>query len=159
MSLLWTTSDLSEFFDVHERTIRAWSKKGMPKIGHGKWDPKAVHRWWLENIYGDSKSADEADSGIREHKTRYWKAKAVREEIRAEVDRGALIPRKAVIASWTWRIAEVKKGLTALKDRLAGRLAAKTRDEAYQILDEEIHDMLGNYSRDGQFTPQLKNRS
>lgn len=147
------TKDIAAFFDLAEdgRQIRNWNQAGCPKIKYGWYDLKLVHDWWLENIY-DSK-VEETDETIRMHKREYAKYQAKKMRLEVEKTEGSLILEADVLKEWCERVAEVKKGLLYLGDRIAGAVVGMTdRNEIKQVIDREARDLLEAYSRNGTYT-------
>ena len=40
-----STSETCQFFNVTQKTLSNWEKKGAPKKDHGKWDIKELIEW------------------------------------------------------------------------------------------------------------------
>lgn len=149
------TKQVAVFFSVAERSVRRWAEKGCPRAGHGKWDLKAVHHWWLENLY----KAEEDGEQLAEAKLEYWQAKARSEKVKASVAEGSTMAVEDFKKAWVQRVAEMSSGLRSITLRIAPLLTGKTEKEMKSILDTEIWNILNNFSRDGRFTPVLKANS
>ena len=146
-----SASQLAILFDVTDRTITDWNvKKGCPKIGHGKFDMKAVLGWWLDNVYEAGQVSPDAENA----KDRYWMAKAEHEEIKVATAKSRLISEEQIIQEWSDRLSEVTSGLVALSRRLPPMLDGKTKYEQMAIIDDEVWKLRDNFCRTGRFTPQ-----
>lgn len=147
-----TTTELSELFGVTKRSIRAWAKAGMPRLGRGKYDLKETHLWWLDNIY----TSKAESSAINDAKTEYWKAKARVERVKADEAEKSVISQADAIEAWAWRVGEMSNGLGGLPLRLAPLIAGKTEIETRKILTDEIWKIRDKFARTGKFTPDTK---
>lgn len=147
-----STRDAAAFFGITSQALHLWFKNGCPKVGYGKCDLKAVFDWWRENI----DSGGDRDKSINAAKRDYWRAKAERERISVDTLKGNVVPREQIATAWKWRVAEVKNGLLAFRDRLPPLLEGKTRKEITHVLGEEVIYLLDNYSREGEFCPRVE---
>jgi len=110
MEIIVTTAQCCEFFDVTKVTLANWANRGCPKDGHGKWILKEVFDWYLENVQGDAENR----KSLEEAKLLYWKARADREKLETDRERGAYIPRERVLRELLDRIHILKADLLAI---------------------------------------------
>jgi len=151
-SLEVSVSFLARLFGKTERTVTDWcNKRGCPKLGHGRFDLRAVLDWWLENIY--ESTAEASDESIQDVKRRYWAAKAEREEIRVAQEKGKLIQEDEVSHQWALRMGEVANGLEMFVYRLPPLLEGRNQAEMRAILDDAQWKLRDHYCRAGKFCP------
>lgn len=147
-----TTPQLAYLFGVTVRTITEWAKsKEMPKISQGKYDMKAVFMWWIDNIY--SSPSEESVVEIKDAKIRYWEAKADRERLRADQEKGFLIPQDDISPMWSARMREVCSGLDAFGSRINPKIEGKNFHERERIIGDEVWKLKDQYCRSGRFCP------
>ena len=151
-SFFYGTRDIALFFDVTTRQLTNWIKLGCPKEARGKYDLKAVHRWWLENIYGNKNQTD--DANINQTKHEYWTHKARNEKVKADLAEGAVMPRADIISEWAKRVHEVSSGLDALSLRIAPLVVGKDEKDIERIISDEIWDLRDSYARTGTYSPK-----
>lgn len=142
------TVDLAEIFDVTKKTIAEWHKRGMPRVKRGTWNVKQVFHWYLANI---DRGADTED--LSDAKLAYWRAKSQNEQIKADIARKRTIQVEDIVKAWTWRVAEVARGLEAIPRRIAPLIEHRPETEIASILEAEIWRIRDAFSRVGKFTP------
>jgi len=140
-----------ELFQVTRETISEWTKAGMPKVGHGKYDLCPAFEWWKENI-----NTDEEDSSSAIARGRYWNAKAEQAEIDVAERRGELIRRADVITEWCKRVAEFRQGCLSMPVRLPAVLEGKTAPQMRAIIDTYARTLLEGYSREGKYCSKAR---
>ena len=136
------------FFRVTPMTLSNWTKMGMPKVSRGRYDLKACFAWWQENM---NKPASKKEEDSRE---RYWSAKADREEMARDEQRGDLIPRSIIANAWAERAALYRQGIEALEHRLPPRLEGKDLHEMRGILAQGGREILLDVLRSGTYTEE-----
>jgi phage terminase Nu1 subunit (DNA packaging protein) len=146
------TTDLAELFDVTDRAIRLWAKRGCPKLGHGTWDMKAVFQWWIENVYHEGADSE----ALALAKQKYWESKARSEKVKADLAEDAVMSIDELKKAWAWRIGQVSTGLGQIPLRLAPLVVGKTEMEIRGILDNEMWKIRDTYSRTGKFCHEVK---
>ena len=81
-----STSETCQFFNVTQKTLSNWEKKGAPKKDHGKWDIKELIEWKYMN--GKEESAEvrklKAEADLKE-------SKAAQEAIKLALTEGRYI--------------------------------------------------------------------
>lgn len=124
-----------------EQSVNQWVRdRGCPKQGHGLMNAKEFVEWWAENVHSK-------DSPIVEDvKHEYWKAKAERERLRADLERGKLMDSDSVADQWVARVHEVSTGLEALARRLSILIPGNDH-----LFEREIRNMKEAYSRTGRY--------
>lgn len=148
---IFSTKQVAEFFEVHERTIQLWNKLGCPKYAHGKWNLHKVFRWWLDNIWSDERVIEDADTVLQAAKRDYWRAKADMQQLQVEKERGTVIHQADVKSQWVARLVEVMSGLNALKNRIPPMLEGLDAMQMREIIDQEIWSLRDKYARVGKF--------
>jgi phage terminase Nu1 subunit (DNA packaging protein) len=154
MPVILTTSQIQDVFEIKSSgTMTKIKGRGADTaiVGRNSWDLKLFLDWWLDNMV-DSAIGEAGDDTLAAAKVEYWKAKAERERIKADRDRGELIHVAEVHHAWALRVAEVAAGLETFKDRLPPLLLEKTREEMRQVLDDEVWRLRDTYARGGQYT-------
>lgn len=139
-SLVVSTKQVADFFDVSRQTISNWAKAGCPKLGRGRFDLKAVFDWWNENI-----NAGADDSDIQQVKLEYWRAKASIESLKEKEKRSKLIPVEEVREEFVGRLAVFRAGHQMLIDRLPPLLEGQDKATIKKILREELGRMFEQY--------------
>ena len=135
---------LANFFNVDKRTIVNWCKYGMPKESRGVYDLAKCFKWYKENIVDERKS----NSEIR---TRYWKAKATREEMKTKDLKESLMTVKEAKREFSKRCKDLKVSLERFKTRIAQMIVGKEQDEIMDILGRESDNLLRCFSRNGAY--------
>ena len=154
MDLVVSTKELANFFDVSIRAVQKWGQSGCPRIARGRWNLKAVFGWWWSNIALE-KAAD-CDTSLTEARRLYWHAKADRERLRADTERGELVSKDKIEFQWTLRVAEVKGALYNLLSRLPPILEGKNQEEMRGLIESEVRLICETYSREGELCPSPK---
>lgn len=150
-----STKNTARFFNVTPRAVQHWSKAGCPCMGRGSWDLRAVHAWWLENIWFDRAVSNAGDESTNEAKRLYWWQKAAGEEIKNEQLRKDLIAWADIGVIWSSRVAAVTSGLEAFAHRLPPILVGKSRVEMQRIIKKEVRVLRDAYARKGTYCPQV----
>lgn len=150
--MIVSTEQAAEFFGVTAQAVTAWARNGCPKLGRGKWDLRAVHSWWIDNIYASKEDAPE----MQIEKTKYWQAKARVEKVKADEAEGAMTPTAELKEAWTWRVVEVRNRLLQLPLRLSAIVAGLPEPEIRARLQDEIWNILTQYARPGEFCPPVE---
>lgn len=152
-SLICDVQTVADLFGVTRRTVSNWSnpKKSAtpcPKVKHGVYDLQAVLGWWTENV------ATAIDSRqVEDIKSRYWAAKADREELRRDQEKGLLVPIEDIKSAWVKRAAEVAGRLKMLPDLLPPLLEGMNQFEMRAEIDRVQREIRENYCRSGKFCP------
>ena len=81
-----STSETCQFFNVTQKTLSNWEKKGAPKKDHGKWDIKELIEWKYVN-------GKEESAGVRKLKAEadLKESKAAQEAIKLALTEGRYI--------------------------------------------------------------------
>jgi phage terminase Nu1 subunit (DNA packaging protein) len=147
-----TTKEACDFFGVVKSTLTEWKKAGAPgSAGRNRWELKPLFDWWQENIVDTGRDA--SDTSLAEAKRRYWAARAEREQLRVDEQRGQLMSQDQIVKEWAWRMGEVTSGLQALSRKLSTLLDGKNKQEQQRIIDDEVWKLRDNYCRGGKFCP------
>lgn len=145
----------ADFFGVTPRTLLDWAKKGAPKVQRGWWDPKAIMEW------RGSVESDSGENSLAVKKLKadvdYKEAKAIREQRMNQILEGEYVPVAEIETEWSRRVTEVKTGLLALTNKIAGQITdPDIRLEVEQVIRDEVYELLEQYARDGTYTPAGK---
>lgn len=144
----------ARFFGVTPRTLLDWEKKGAPKASRGWWDPKAIMEWreGSANSGVDNLTAKKLKAEVI-----YKEAKAAREQRMNLILEGEYVPLADIEDEWARRVTEVKSGLLALTNKIAGQITdPDIRLEVEQVIRDEVYELLEQYARDGTYTPNKR---
>jgi phage terminase Nu1 subunit (DNA packaging protein) len=85
------TSEILEFFDCDKGTLTKWKNKGADAayLGRNAWDGRALLDWYIESLA--DREAGKTDPTLLEERRRLIKAKADREELKRDEEKGILI--------------------------------------------------------------------
>jgi len=145
-----STRAIAKLFDVKERQIHRWVNSGCPKVKPGFYNVKEVLEWWLKNIWEETRSEAE-DTSILESKRIYWKAKASREEVKHSIEKGSVVVKEDISKAWALRLADVRKALLQLPDRLAPSLEGQDYNTIREEIRKEAIKIMETYQRRGKF--------
>lgn len=137
--LVLSSTDLMALFDLKSPgTLTKWKSLGAGRAscGRNRWDARKFLEWWLSNIYEASTGA-ETDGSLAEARRGYWQAKAERERMTADREKGKLIDADEAVAARVRLIGVVTSALDRLPARISAQVAGKTREEARRIIDLE----------------------
>ncbi|MGI6558577.1 MAG: hypothetical protein ACOX20_06385 [Limnochordia bacterium] len=126
----------ARFFGVTPRTLSDWAKRGAPKEARGWWDPRAIMDW-----LGKATSLQGQEMSLEARKLKadaeYREARAEREQRTNAILEGQYIAKDEVEDEWARRVTEVKTGLLALSNKIAGQISdSKIRLEVEQVMRE-----------------------
>ncbi len=131
-------TEIANFFNVSERNIQKWIDAGCPKRGRGDYDLKKVFDWWRDNILRSKES-------LLDVKKSFWVAKTIREELRAQQEKGELIPKSEVEMEGFKAGRIIRDQFLSLPDRLSSLLASESNDfKCKELLMTEINYILEN---------------
>lgn len=150
-----STTEAAAFFGVTMKTIAAWTKAGMPKVSYATYNLKACFDWWQKEINTGNEEYDETLTKARRD---YWKAKAEREQMACEKEKGNLIDRDEIITEWCKRVGEVKTGMLSLDKALPVLCEMKPAEEIRKIIKDYTIQLLQAYSRSGKFCETKKKK-
>ena len=142
-----STSETCQFFNVTQKTLSNWEKKGAPKKDHGKWDIKELIEWKYMN--GKEESAEvrklKAEADLKE-------SKAAQEAIKLALTEGRYIPVDKVTRDLKRLFSVLKKSLVAIGHNVATEINGIDPESAVianNLIDEKIHEALEQLSRSG----------
>lgn len=142
-----STSETCQFFNVTQKTLSNWEKKGAPKKDHGKWDIKELIEWKYMN--GKEESAEvrklKAEADLKE-------SKAAQEAIKLALTEGRYIQVDKVTRDLKRLFSVLKKSLVAIGHNVATEINGidpKGAVIANNLIDEKIHEALEQLSRCG----------
>ena len=142
-----STSETCQFFNVTQKTLSNWEKKGAPKKDHGKWDIKELIEWKYMN--GKEESAEvrklKAEADLKE-------SKAAQEAIKLALTEGRYIQVDKVTRDLKRLFSVLKKSLVAIGHNVATEINGIDPEVAVianNLIDEKIHEALEQLSRCG----------
>ena len=142
-----STSETCQFFNVTQKTLSNWEKKGAPKKDHGKWDIKELIEWKYMN--GKEESAEVrkllAEADLKE-------SKAAQEAIKLALTEGRYIQVDKVTRDLKRLFSVLKKSLVAIGHNVATEINGIDPEGAVianNLIDEKIHEALEQLSRCG----------
>ena len=142
-----STSETCQFFNVTQKTLSNWEKKGAPKKDHGKWDIKELIEWKYMN--GKEESAEarklKAEADLKE-------SKAAQEAIKLALTEGRYIQVDKVTRDLKRLFSVLKKSLVAIGHNVATEINGIDPESAVianNLIDEKIHEALEQLSRCG----------
>jgi hypothetical protein len=141
--LILSSNDILELLDIKSPgTLTKWRSLGAGQavIGRNKWDGRRFLEWWLSNIYDGA--CIETDGTLAEARRDYWGAKAERERMAADREKGLLVlvadGEKETMSKISYMISCFRN----LPARVGGLLVGKTdRTEIANILNLETEAM------------------
>ena len=140
-STTMSTKDISELYGVSRQSVGLWrTKQGCPANDDGTYDLHGVIRW-RELRIRDQVAGDQTDN-----LDRLRKAKAEREEIKLELERGELIPKADVERGLVQRVRILKSSLLHLPRRMAGLLQGQNARQIEAMLKEELIQLIKQYA-------------
>jgi len=138
---------LERVFAVTHQQISEYAKSGMPRIAEGRYDLEACVHWWLERKRAEVESRLD-NLEWKEQETRLKRAKASREEMQLEVDRGKLRPVADMEQEYGQLVANCRARLLPIGSTVAPRgIGCRTVAELKKLIDDEIWDALNELSR------------
>jgi hypothetical protein len=154
-TVLLNSGKTAEFFGVTVKTLAQWAKEGCPKHARGWWNPKEILAWRGE-------ATDEGTKEAMSVLARKLKAEADYKEARAEsairqneILEGQYMPKDEIETQWARRVIELKTGLLALGNKIAGQITdPDIRLEVERVINDEVYELLEQYARDGSYTPK-----
>ena len=114
-------------------------------LRRNKWDGRRIIQWWAENIYRGPVDSNQQDT-LASARNEYHKWHAIRERLKAEKERAALIEREEVDRQWTKRVVELTQMLENLKYRLPPALVGKDQFGMTDIIASEVKAIRRAYS-------------
>lgn len=159
-TVLFNSERTANFFSVTVKTLADWAKQGCPKHARGWWDPKAILTWRGEVTDADAKEAKSVAARKLQADADYKEAKAAHAIRQNEILAGQFIPREAIEDHWARRVIELKTGLLALGNKIAGQITdPDIRLEVEQVITDEVYELLEQYARDGTYTPKAAKKA
>ena len=142
-----STSETCQFFNVTQKTLSNWEKKGAPKKDHGKWDIKELIEWKYMN--GKEESAEvrklKAEADLKE-------SKAAQEAIKLALTEGRYIQVDKVTRDLKRLFSVLKKSLVAIGHNVATEINGIDPESAVianNLIDEKIYEALEQLSKSG----------
>ena len=154
--VLLNSQKTAEFFGVTVKTLNEWAKQGCPKHARGWWNPKDIVAWRGEATDEDTKEAMSVLARKLKAEADYKEAKAAAAVRQNEILEGQFMPRDEIESQWARRVTELKAGLLALGNKIAGQIMdPDVRLEVERVITDEVYELLEQYARDGVYTPKL----
>lgn len=153
--VLLNSGKTAEFFGVTVKTLAQWAKEGCPKYARGWWDPKEILAWRGEATDENTKEAMSVLARKLKADADYKEARAAAALRQNEILEGQYMPREEIETQWSRRITELKAGLLALSNKIAGQITdPDVRLEVERVITDEVYELLEQYARDGVYTPK-----
>lgn len=145
-----TSADVCDMFEISDRQLQRWVKKGVPHDGGGKGKPRKfnvdeVAAWMRDNNVGTD-DPDDPDE-LRAAKIRKENALADKHEIAVEVSRGLLVEAEAVEREWIRIATVIRTKLESLPASVAASLEGRSAVEIEHVLDDRIREVLTELSQ------------
>jgi hypothetical protein len=138
--LILSSNDIMELLDVRSGgTLTKWKTlgAGQAAIGRNKWDGRKFLEWWLTNIFDGA--CAETDGSLAEARRDYWTAKAERERMAADREKGEFIEVAEVKKENAAKFGMVIDALRNLPLRIAPQLCGLSdRIEIGNVIDLEV---------------------
>lgn len=141
-----TLEALAARLGVKKRTVIRWSKQGMPgQDAAGLYDVAAVRAWRAKGFALGANGDDEEGDG--EESLGFWRLKREKEsallaEMKRKREAGELIDAAEVDRREARLMAIVKAALLAFPRAIPPLVEGKTRQEAEQLITEEVYSVL-----------------
>lgn len=153
--VLLNSQKTADFFAVTVKTLAEWAKQGCPKHARGWWNPKDVMAWRGEATDENTKEAMSVLARKLKADADYKEARAAAALRQNEILEGQYMPREEIETQWSRRITELKAGLLALSNKIAGQITdPDVRLEVERVITDEVYELLEQYARDGVYTPK-----
>ena len=143
MGKLLNTADISEHYEVDERSVYRWRKEGLPWDGGA--DSLVLHEWLKERDiarrFGESSGGKVLD--LNAERARHSKEQADKLEMENEVRRGLLMGRDEIQAELGRIFTNFKVKLLAIPTKLAPLVfSMKSIPEIMEALKAAIYECL-----------------
>ena len=143
----FTQTDISQFFGISNRTLRAWTLKGMPKIATNKYSLSDCCRWHIDRLEIKIEKLNSIEE-LKSARLRLLNAKALSSEIDLSIKKGAYIDVNKIDSVIERSYLAVRSKLLSLPHRLAPVLINKVEViEVKMILENEIYNTLKELSK------------
>jgi hypothetical protein len=142
------------FFNVSPRTLINWDARsgGTLKKDTGWWDIKVMLEWKMNGEDSDEARKLKAEADYKE-------AQVKKAQLENDVRIGELFPANEIFKEWTGRVVELKTGLLAMGRRVGSHFTdPEMRTAVESAVQEEVFDLLGQYARNGKYTPAEKSK-
>lgn len=135
-----------------DRTIRNWTKKGMPRNPDKTYDLPAVIKWMLLDAADDGTVPGLAGpDGGEKWLSLYRQERYLLTKMQREREEGQCYYVEEIASEWVKRMAEVSSGLDMLSYRLPPLLEGKDQDGMRYVIDGEVWKLKDTYCRIGKF--------
>jgi hypothetical protein len=150
-----TFDDAVTYLGVSKRTLSVHIKKGTLRQEPDGTFLKSELDKYLESYGRKTKENGEQDPieiQIKKADLRWREARAIREEMLTEQIRGTLINRDEVNDEWASALSTVRHGLDIFSDRLPPLLKNKSQIQMYEIISQEVWELLDALYTAGKYT-------
>jgi phage terminase Nu1 subunit (DNA packaging protein) len=137
------TSEILEFFGIDKSTLTKWKNTGADAacLGRNAWDGHALLGWYIENLA--DRQAGRADPNLLEERRRLIKAKADREELKRDEEKGILINGDNVYSIMYDIAHQTRDSLLNIPNRIAPMvIGVNDTFQVKNIMEKEISYVL-----------------
>ena len=136
-------NNLAKIFNIHENTVRAWIRAGLPCQKKGRvyhFNLQQVIKWRDANVLHASREEEMSLTEARRRREMY-RAELVR--LQMEEKKGRLLDREKLFRMWVPVLQGIKAKLLGLPHKLTPLLVGHTEPGAvYDVLQKEIYQLL-----------------
>jgi len=140
---------VADFFEVDQRTIQNWVKKGMPKNGRGEYELIACVQWKLKENETEIEILKEGggDETLRELRKRNVEADLKIKEEKLKTIRGEKLDVELVSVAWKNEMLLVKKILNGMPGVAMIKLeGAETPEQKQKVIQDAVDDCLKQFA-------------
>lgn len=136
-----TMKQLEAIAQVSRETIHQWySAKGLTRAGDNTFDLRQVWRWW--ELYSQRKVNVTPQVGAPD---RLRSAKAIREEMGIDVERGKLLSRDEMVTGLVGRLQQFLELWDRMVDGVADKCSNMPKSGVLEILAKFKHELRGEF--------------
>ena len=144
---------VAKALNLTERRVQQLVREGMPKEGHGQYDPWACALWYIRYLQKkvearETESPDGKGASWRDEKKRLLHLQANNEELEYKKRLGDVVPVEMVREKFVIFATSVHDRFVALPSKLAPRLEGERKESIRVKLYESIRDTLNGLSEE-----------
>ena len=146
------------FFEVSERALLEWVKRGCPKAGRGWYDIKAVMDW-RGSTTGPKATELSAEARKIAAEAKYKEAKAAMAAMDQAVMEGRYIEKAEVDRTWATVGTQLKANIMAWVRTLTPQLAHQDMRSVEKVMIEAVYDLLEQLSSKGRYQKKASKKA